>query len=74
MDMWSAIVLIVIAGLVFDAYETRMKARSFRTKHDETVGGLADRVSRLEERIANLETLVLEQDKRREFDALSRER
>lgn len=67
MTFWTAVVIIVVASCGFDAL-VKLKKQSGRSKQDSaTVDALLDRMDRLEERMANLETLVLEDAKERRF-------
>ena len=74
MDFWAAVVLIIAVGVISEMYQARLKASSLSRKQSELAEGLAERMRRIEERMANLETLVLEHEKGRKFDALTRER
>ena len=69
MGLWTAIVIIVAIGTFSEAYRARLKAGS---KEFETyLEQLTQRMARIEERMANLETIVLEKEKERGFEGLS---
>jgi hypothetical protein len=68
MNTMTAVVLIVAIGTLGGLYRTRLKANS--QKADKDFKDLSRRVSRLEDRIANLETLVLEKEKSKQFSDL----
>ena len=68
MNTMTAVVLIVAIGTFAGLYRARLKAHSQKT--DKDFEDLSHRVSRLEDRIANLETLVLEKEKSKQFSDL----
>lgn len=68
MNTMTTIVLIVALLTFGGLYRARLKANSQKT--DEDFENLSRRISRLEERIANLETLVLEKEKSKQFSDL----
>jgi len=68
MTFWTAMVLIVAIGSVSAVYRTRIKASS--GKLEELFDLLSERVDRMEERMANLETILLEREKAVKFENL----
>ncbi len=68
MNTWTAIVLIVAIGTFGGLYRTRLRANNQKT--DEDIENLSRRISRMEDRIANLETIVLEKEKAKQFSDL----
>jgi hypothetical protein len=70
MDFWTAIVLIVMLGMTVDIVKIRSKAKAASAEGEKRIEELMARMTKLEDRMANLETLVLEQEKRRPFDEL----
>ena len=68
MNALTAIVLIVAIGTFGGLYRARIKANA--KKADEDFENLSQRISRLEDRIANLETIVLEKERTRQFSDL----
>ncbi len=68
MSFWTAIVIIVAIGTVSEIYRSRLKANA--EKAEDAFQKLTQRMASLEERMANLETIVLEQEKRRKFSDL----
>ena len=68
MSFWTAIVIIVAIGTISEVYRSRLKAHS--VKAEESYEKLVQRMVRLEERMANLETIVLESEKKRKFSEL----
>jgi hypothetical protein len=68
MNTMTAVVLIVAIGTFAGLYRARLKVNSQKT--DKDFEDLSRRVSRLEDRIANLETLVLEKEKSKQFSDL----
>jgi hypothetical protein len=68
MNTMTAVVLIVAIGTFGGLYRARLKANAKIA--DEEFVDLSQRVSRLEDRIANLETIVLEKEKSKQFSDL----
>jgi len=68
MSFWTAAVIIVAITTFGTLYRTRIKAGT--TKSNETSEALLQRLDRLEERMANLETIVLEKEKAKQFSDL----
>lgn len=68
MSFWTAIVIIVAIGTISEIYRSRIKANA--GKAEASFQKLIERMASLEERMANLETIVLEQEKRRKFSEL----
>ncbi len=68
MSFWTAAVVIVAIVTFGGVYRSRMKAGTKIT--DESFNDLIGRLDRLEERMANLETLVLEKEKAKQFSDL----
>ncbi len=68
MNLWTMIVLIVAIGTVSEIYRARIRANA--SKSQEIVDKFAQRVARLEDRMANLETIVLEKEKTKKFSGL----
>jgi len=68
MSFWTAIVIIVAIGTISEIYRSRLKANSVKT--EESYQKLTQRMVSLEERMANLETIVLEKEKNRKFSEL----
>lgn len=61
MSFWTAIVIIVAIGTLSEIYRSRLKANAAKT--EESYQKLTQRMVSLEERMANLETIVLEKEK-----------
>lgn len=73
MGFWTAIVLIVAMCGGAAAYRSYLAHRRDHTRESEAWADLARRVESLERRAANLETLLLEKDVDRRFEALERD-
>lgn len=69
MSFWTAIVVIVAIGAISEIYRSRLKTGS--KEIEKFLEQLTQRVTRIEERMANMETIVLEKEKERKFDGLS---
>ncbi len=73
MNLWTMIVIIVALAMVSEMYKYHVKYRS-KSPKDQRLSELHQRrIDKLEERVINLETLVLEKEKLRRFDALADE-
>lgn len=68
MSFWTAIVIIVAIGTVSEIYRARFKANA--EKSEASIQEIAKRMASIEERMANIETIVLEQEKSRKFSEL----
>lgn len=71
MSFWTAAVMIVGICMLSEVYRARLKAQSKRSAaaYDE----LTQRMAQLEKRMANLETIVLDQEKARPFAGMQSE-
>ena len=58
------IVAIVALGVISEMYKARLKANRPNAKDSEQISELVRSVDRLEERMANVETIILDQEKR----------
>ena len=61
MSFWTAVVIIVAIGALSQIFKTRLKATV--DKSEASVKNLAQRVAHLEDRICNLETIVVEKER-----------
>ena len=68
MSFWTAVVIIVAIGTLSEIYRSRLKANAAKT--EESYQKLIQRMVSLEERMANLETIVLEKEKISKFSDL----
>ena len=68
MSFWTAAIIIVAIVTVGSVYQSRMKTLTKIT--DKSFNDLHGRLDRLEERMANLETIVLEKEKAKQFSDL----
>jgi len=68
MGMWDMIAIVVGLGVVSEMYSARLKAKTRWREQGEYVEGLADRLAKIERRLANLETLVVDREKHAAFE------
>ena len=68
MSLWTAIVVIVIVGCITGILKERSKARDWHTS--DVARKLEERLERLEIRMANIETIILDKDKADRFNDL----
>jgi len=66
--LWTGIVLIVLIGAVSEMYRARLKNSAKAT--EKLYGEIVNRMSRLEERMANVETILFEKEKADRYDTL----
>ena len=68
MSFWTAAVAIVAIGAFSQIYSARLKAKA--QKSEASADNLTERVTRLEGRIANLETIVVDKERAEKYSAL----
>lgn len=68
MNFWTAVVIIVAMTVIGGMYRERIRAGGGNP--GEPLEELLRRLERMEERIANLETIVLEKERARAFSDL----
>ncbi len=68
MSFWTAVVVIVAISALSQIFRGRLKATE--EKSEASVKNLVQRVTRLEDRIGNLETIVVDQERAQKFSAL----
>ena len=68
MNMWTGIVLIVAIGVASEMYRNWLKSQT--KVADKIKKEIEDRMTKIEARMANLETIVLEKEKASKFDSL----
>ena len=69
MTMWMFLAICVVAPIVADLVHKRMKYRAQTQAGQQQWDELAARMQKLEERVGNLETIVIEMDKRQRLDS-----
>jgi len=69
MSFWTAIVIIVAIGVLSEMYKVRLKT-SLR-ESEGNFKNISQRTARLEERMANIETLVLDKERQKDFRDLN---
>ncbi len=73
MNLWTMIVIVVALGIAGEMYKYHIRYKA-KSPHKDRLSELqSQRIARLEERVINLETLVLEREKLRRFDTLADE-
>jgi DUF4097 and DUF4098 domain-containing protein YvlB len=65
---WIAMVCMVAIGTISEIYRAKIKASA--SESEKILEKMAQRVGRLEERMANLETIVLEKEKAKRFSGI----
>jgi hypothetical protein len=65
---WIAMVCMVAIGTISEVYRAKIKASA--SESEKIFEKMSQRVGRLEERMANLETIVLEKEKAKRFSGI----
>ncbi len=68
-SIFGFIIIIVVLGITGDIIKRWMKSKE-RNIPDEMLNGYDARLKRLEERMSNLETIVLEHERDKKFSSL----
>ena len=68
MGLWEMIVAVVLISAIGDAVQQRYKSKERHAEMQSEHTGLSNRLKRIEDRLGNLETLVVESEKHNEFD------
>ena len=68
MSFWTALVIIVAISALSQIFRARLKATE--EKSETSVKNLVQRVARLEDRIGNLETILVDQERAHKFSSL----
>ena len=68
MAFWTAVVLLALIAAFTVMYVARLK--TVTDEPEEKLLNLHERMERIEERVANLETVVLEREKSKEFSEI----
>ena len=66
--LWTGIVLIVAIGAISEMYRAKVKNSTEKTA--KLYEEIAQRMGRIEERMANVETILFEKEKADKFDKL----
>ena len=70
MDFWTMIVLIVTIGAISDIIKSKKNNDTEKAKkHNEDESQI---IARLKERVANLETIILEKERNKRFTELEK--
>ncbi|MFC1495267.1 hypothetical protein ACFL6W_08305 [Thermodesulfobacteriota bacterium] len=68
MDLFTMIVIIVAIGAFNKTYRYRMTTGAYKSK--KTIDYLRKHIERLEDRVANVETIVIDKEKEKQFEEL----
>lgn len=68
MGFWTAVISVVLISTIGGVLRERYKSKVRHTELEGEYLGLNDRLGRIEERLGNLETLVVEQEKHKDFE------
>ena len=68
MSFWTAVVVIVAIGALSQIFQARLKATAEKSK--ASLKKLSQRVAHLENRIGNLETIIVEKERIQKFSEL----
>ena len=70
MNLWTMIVIIVAIGTFSEICKTRIRANE--EESEESIKEISQHLSRLKDRVANLETIVLEKERNKQFSDLEK--
>jgi hypothetical protein len=70
MDFWTMIVILVLIGVISDIYKSRYKKDVDETEKSHEND--SELLSRLKDRVANLETIILEKERDKRFAELEK--
>lgn len=68
MSLWAMIVLVVLIGAISEMYRAKLKNNN--KEAEKLREEMAERMSRLEERMANVETILFEKEKTERYNNL----
>jgi hypothetical protein len=68
MDLWTMVVIVVAIGCTETVLVKWLKARAARNAAGNRTEEFEARLRQIEERMGNIETIVLEKERHREFD------
>ena len=70
MDIWTMVVLLVLIGVLSDIYKSRYKKDA--DEPEESPKNDSELLSKLKDRMANLETIILEKERNKKFAELDK--
>jgi hypothetical protein len=70
MDFWTMIVILVLIGVISDIYKSRYKKDTDETEKSHEND--SELLSGLKDRVANLETIILEKERDKRFAELEK--
>lgn len=70
MDFWTMIVILVLIGVISEIYKSRYKKVIEET--EKTNEDVSELLSGLKDRVANLETIILEKERNKRFTELGK--
>lgn len=70
MNIWSAAVAIVAIVFIFGGRIIKYQHMHRSSGSEEDLNDISHRMSRLEDRMANIETIVLDKEKEKKFEEL----
>lgn len=68
MSFWTFCAFAVAVGVISEMYRARLKTKVKISQANQESEDIIGRLDRMEQRIANLETIVIDREKHREFD------
>ena len=68
MGFWEVILILGALAIFSEMYCARLKTRERVEQQGTQMDGLAERLDKIEARIANLETLVIDKHKHQQFE------
>lgn len=69
MGVFEMVAIIVVAGVIGEMYQARLKTQSKMEEQRGTVSEVSSRLDKIEKRLNNLEEIVLDREKNRKFES-----
>lgn len=69
MGVFEMVAIIVVAGIIGEMYQARLKTKTQIDEQQGTMSEVSSRLGKIEQRLNNLEELVLEREKNAKFES-----
>ncbi|HPO17076.1 MAG TPA: hypothetical protein PLI09_26815 [Candidatus Hydrogenedentes bacterium] len=69
MSFWTFCALAAVFGIGLEMYRATLRHKEKIVETTMQQSDLSERIARIEQRLNNLETIIIEHDKRKSFDA-----
>jgi cell division protein FtsL len=69
MGVFEMVAIVVVAGIIGEMYQARLKTQGKMEEQRGTVSEVSSRLAKIEQRLNNLEEIVLDREKNSRFEA-----